>query len=136
MSVTLDHRESASSDRVIRTCSFLSLDGDNTYGWDANDDQWVIPMIQKKMDEGYSFWIIRRGPTREVKLRTADEAKLTREIIIKDGDARILFEQGRIGIVSQPVSQRNEEFVRERTARTAEEAAANDTIAHRPARGG
>lgn len=121
---------------TIRTLSFLTGDGDNTYGWQDADDTWVIPMIQKKMDEGYVFWIVRRNPTREVRIRTAEEAKATRKIIIKDNDARILFEQGRIGIVSQSVAGRTEETVRERRAHTAEEAASNDTVVHRPARGG
>lgn len=118
-------------DRPIRTLSYLSGDGDNTYGWDAKDDQWVVPMIQKKMDEGYVFWIVRKDPIREVRLRTASEATATREIIIKDADARILFEQGRIGIASLTVGERTREAVRERRADSAEDAAAHDTVAHR-----
>ena len=120
----------------IRTLSFLTGDGDTTYGWTADDDAWIIPMIQKKMDEGYVFWIVKRNPLREARLRTADEAKETRSVVIKDADARQLFEQGRIGIVAQPVGERQEEMVRERRARNAQEAATNDTVAHRQARGG
>ena len=120
----------------VRTLSFLTGDGDLTFGWEANDDRWVIPMIQKKMDEGYVFWIIRRNPMREVKVRTAQEAEETRNIIIKDADARILFEQGRIGLVRNTVAGRDAELIRERRARSAEDAARSDTVAHRPARGG
>lgn len=127
--------ETTIQQRVIRTLSFLTGDGDNTYGWEPDDDAWVIPMIQRKMDEGYVFWIIRRNPIRELKLRTADEAKFTRSIIIKDNDARILFEQGRIGLVASGVVDRGD-MIREGRARTAEEAVANDTVAHRPSRGG
>lgn len=121
---------------LFRTLSFLSGDGDSTYGWEAKDDVWVIPMIQKKMDEGYVFWIIKRNPFREAKLRHAEEAKDTRNVIIKDADARILFEQGRIGLVMNPVAERTEEVTRERRARSAEEAASHDTVAHQQARGG
>lgn len=120
----------------FRTLSFLSGAGDSTYGWEAKDDSWVVPMIQKKMDEGYTFWIVKKNPVREARLRTAEEAKDTRHIIIKDADARILFEQGRIGIVTNTVAGRSDELVQERRARTAEEAASHDTVAHRQARGG
>lgn len=116
----------------IHTLSFLTGDGDNTYGWEATEDEWVIPMIQKKMDEGYVFWVVRRHPRGEVRLRRAQDALPAREVIVKDDDARILFEQGRIGIVSQPPT----EAERERRATSAADAAANDTVAHRQPRGG
>lgn len=128
--------ETATQPSDLRTLSFLTGDGDTTYGWTAADDAWVIPMIQKKMDEGYVFWIVRHNPLREARLRTAAEAADSRSVIIKDADARQLFEQGRIGIVSQPVRDRQDQTTRERRAVTAEEAASSDTVAHRPARGG
>jgi len=102
---------------TIRTLSFLTGDGDTTYGWESADDPWVLPMIQ-------------------AKLRLAAEAKSARSILIKDDDARILFEQGRIGLMAQSVAQRSEELVSERRARSAEEVVSHDTLAHRPMRGG
>jgi hypothetical protein len=122
-----------------RTFSFLSGDGDNVYGWDAADNDWVIPMIQKKLDEGYTFWIVRRSlnpRARPSKLRTAADARDLRSVIIKDPDARQLFEQGRIGIVARPVDGREDEFRLERRAESAEDVAANDSVAHRAHRGG
>ena len=121
---------------TIRTLSFLTGDGDTTYGWESADDPWVLPMIQAKIDAGYVFWIVKRNPLREVKLRLAAEAKSARSILIKDDDARILFEQGRIGLMAQSVAQRSEELVSERRARSAEEVVSHDTLAHRPMRGG
>ena len=123
-------------ERTFRTLSFLTGDGDTTYGWDSADDAWVLPMIQSKIDAGYVFWIVKRNPLREIKLRMAEDARDTRSVIIRDGDARILFEQGRIGLLAQTVAGRTEEMVSERRARTAEEAVSHDTVAHRPMRGG
>jgi hypothetical protein len=120
----------------IRTLSFLTEHGDNTYGWEAKDDEWVIPMIQRKMDEGYVFWIVQRNPMREVRLRRPEESLRERSIIIKDNDARILFEQGRIGVVSQTPEEDAATSERLRRATSAVDAAANDTVAHRPPRGG
>jgi hypothetical protein len=116
----------------IRTLSFLTGDGDNTYGWEEKDDEWVIPMIQKKMDEGYVFWIVRRPAEAAVRLRQARDALPLRSILIKDDASRILFEQGRISMVSQDSA----EVVRERLATSAADAAANDTVAHRRPAGG
>jgi hypothetical protein len=124
------------SDTMTRTFSFLSGDGDNVYGWDPADSEWVIPMIQKKLDEGYTFWIVKGLRQRQTKLRTAADARDLRSVIIKDPDARQLFEQGRIGIVARPVEGRDDEYRLERRAASAEEVAANDTVAHRAHRGG
>jgi hypothetical protein len=121
---------------AVRTFTFLSGDGDNVYGWDAADNPWVIPMIQKKLDEGFTFWIVKQNQTRAVRLRRADDAREIRSVTVKDPDARQLFEQGRIGIVARPVDGRDDEYRLERRARSAEEVADNDTVAHRPLRGG
>ena len=130
MSETLEH--------PVRTFSFLSGDGDNTYGWEARNDEWVIPMIPKKMDEGYVFWIVRKTEERErqVRLKKASDTLPARSVIIRDEDARLLFEQGMIGVVARPVEGRSDQFVMERRARSAREAAENDTVAHRQGVGG
>lgn len=127
---------------AIRTMSILNGSGDTVIGWTQDNDEWVIPMIQKKMDEGYTFWIVRRQPgllrrTDEIVLRNpASNALPGREVIMKDDVARILLEQGRIGIVAQPAAGERPEQVIERRAETAREAAGADTVAHRPLRGG
>lgn len=112
---------------AIRTLSFLTGDGDNTYGSEEKDDEWVIPMIRRKMDEGYVFWIVRRPAEAAVRLRRVEDAVPLRSILLKDDIARILIEQGRIGIVSQPQPEVSE---RVRSADDAADAAANDTVAH------
>lgn len=148
--------------KPIRCITFLDASGDTTLGWEPADAEWVLPMIQKKIDEGYSFWILKPGPVVQ-KIRRVSEltANDRREVIVKDTDARILLEQGRIGIVSRPAAAppprqgdpaepgdmprararpaaAAAEGERETVgrARTAEEVANNDTVAHKPLRGG
>lgn len=130
--------QTLSQDRptTLKTFAFLTGDGDNVYGWDETDASWVIPMIQTKIDEGYDFWIVKRFPLREVKLTRAEDARALRKVTIKDPHARQLFEQGRIGIVARPVAGRDDEYVLERRAASAEDAAANDTVASPRMRGG
>lgn len=118
--------------RHIRVMDIMNGEGHSSFGWDERDDEWVIPMIQKKMDEGFVFWIVQRDPLREVQLQRVEDVRNIRNVIIKDGDSRILFEQGRIGLVAEDQS----EVVRLRRARSAADAASNDTLAHRRPGGG
>lgn len=118
---------------LIRVMSMMDSSGDTSFGWDAADDEWVIPMIRAKMAAGYTFWIVERNPLREVRLERAEALGENRHVIIKDTAARELFEQGRIGLAS--ITEHGEAKTLRR-ARTPEEAAGNDTVAHRPLRGG
>lgn len=123
--------------RTIRTMWIMDDMGHSSYGWDAQDDHWVLPMIRRKMAEGFIFWIVRRPPPsfrlQEIRLQRVEDIGENRHIIIRDEDARELFEQGRIGIVTEAD---DEDIETVRPARTAEEVVANDTIAHRGLRGG
>jgi hypothetical protein len=104
--------------------------GHITWGWDAEHDPWVLPLIRRRMDEGYVFWIVRRNPLREVQLRRVEDIGENRTIIIQGDElARELFEQGRIGLVTETGDEDLEAI---RPARTPEEVVANDTVAHRP----
>lgn len=116
----------------VRIMRIMGRSGHLSIGWDEEDDRWMLPLIRKKMDEGYVFWIIRRRPLREVRLERIEDIGQNRNILVLDDTARELFEQGRIGLVSDI----DEDDVVERRARTAEEVVANDTVAHRPLRGG
>lgn len=118
-------------DRPIITTRFMDGSGHSSWGWDASDDVWVIPLIQQKMDEGYVFWIVEENPHREIQLRRVQDIGATRRVIIKDTKARELFEQGKIGIVTD-----KPEMTAIRRAVNAQEAARNPTVAHRSLGGG
>lgn len=123
---------------AIRTLDFLDQTGHTAFGWDAADDEWVLPLIQSKMDQGYNFWIVKpkrlgNGVT-ERQIRKVSQVGPTRRVMIHDEDARKLFEGGRIGMHVK--ARAEDDYVFERRARTAREAVENDTIAHRAPRGG
>jgi hypothetical protein len=84
------------------------------------------------MEQGYVFWVVRRNPLREVRLERVEDVGDNRHIIIRDAASRTLFEQGHIALVS--ADEGDAQTVRR--ARTPEEVAANDTVAHRGLRGG
>ena len=46
---------------TIRVMDLMDKAGHTSFGWDSSDDEWVIPLIQQKMNEGYVFWIVRRN---------------------------------------------------------------------------
>lgn len=117
----------------IRVMDLMDGGGHTSFGWDADDDEWVIPMIRQKMQQGFVFWIVKRNPLREIRLERAEDVGNTRHVIIRDEAARTLFEQGRIGLVT---TEPEENVQTVRRASTAEEVAANDTVAHRRLRSG
>lgn len=116
-------------ERSIRIMWLADNRGHTTWGWDEEHDPWVLPLIRKKMDEGYVFWIVRRNPLREVQLQRIEDIGHDRTVVIMGDElSRELFEQGRIGLITD----HGEDLETVRPARTPEEAVANDTVAHRP----
>ena len=106
-------------------------------GGNVVDDEWVIPMIQRKMDEGWVFWIVQRNPLREEQLRRVEDIGPNRHVIIRDRAARELFEQGRIGLADTNAdTRRDDQGGRPRRTTSAREAARSDTVAHPPLAGG
>ena len=120
--------------RRYRTTTGLDETGHTTLAWDAEDDAWMLPLIQRNMERGYTFWIVRRNPLREAQLLSTAEIRENRHVIMKDASARELLEGGRIRLVTDEAQ--DDEIEVERPAATAEEAVAHDTIAHRQHRGG
>jgi hypothetical protein len=119
--------------RTIRIMDVMDDAGHTSFGWDAEDDEWVLPMIREKMRQGYVFWIVRRNPLREIRLEAVSDLRDNRHVIIRDDAARNLFEQGRIGIVADGGDDASEPV---RRARSGEDAVENDTVVHRGLRGG
>jgi len=124
---------SATLNRSIRIMHVMDAAGHTSLGWDVADDEWMLPLIRRKMAEGYVFWIVRRNPLREVRLERIEDIGDIRHVIIRDAESRELFEQGRIGLVSV---DREDDLQVIGRASTAEEVVANDTVSHRPLRAG
>jgi hypothetical protein len=121
--------------RTYHTTIGLDRTGHSTWAWAASDSSWIIPLIKAKMDQGYEFWIVKQEPLREERLVNLSDLHQDRHVIMRDPVARELFEQGRISMVADADDDEGDLEVTGR-ARTAEEVVANDTLAHRPQRGG
>ncbi len=119
---------------ATRVMHLMDESGDTSLGWDPEDDEWVLPMIRRKMEAGPGPGGERHvsNPLREVLVQRVEELRETRHVIIKDDESRDLFEHGQIGIADTG----DTDLEVERRATTAEEVVENETVAHRPLRGG
>lgn len=113
----------------------LDKTGHTTIAWDREDSEWMLPEIQARMDAGEVFWIVKRDPLREEQLRSISEIGDNRHIIIRGDAGRRLLSQSRLHAVREDDDDDGDIEV-ERPARTAREAAENDTVTHRPHAGG
>lgn len=118
--------------RTIRHHYRMGPQGHVSFGWDAEDDARIVPMIQRAMDQGYEFWIVKRNPMREEQLTTITDLQDIRHVILRDQDTRELFEQGLVGLINDTDAP----LETVRRAGSAAEAATNDTVAHRRMAGG
>jgi hypothetical protein len=114
---------------MARTVALLCSLGDMTIGWDATNDAAILPIIQKMIDSGVRFFIVKKKEQRVVtKLTQATDA---RKIVIPDASLQGLFASGLLTIGSILLAETTGEI-----AETAGQVAENDTVAVNPAAGG
>lgn len=119
--------------RTIRRQYRTGPEGHISIGWDAEDDEKMVPVMQRLIDSGHIIWIVKRNPLREVELRTVADLAGSRHVVAKDPDLIELFQAGVIGMLDEEAEAPLEQ---ERRTTDAREAASNDTVTHRPLRGG
>lgn len=125
---------------AVRLSFTLDQTGHTVFGWDAENDDWVIPLIRRKMEQGFTFYAVRivgRGPgTRERRLTKVEQIGPTRRVLVHDPDAQKLFNEGRIGLRVEPAGENEFVFERGRRITDPDEAAREDTMSMRASRGG
>lgn len=107
-------------------------EGHISIGWDAEDDAKMVPAMQALIDSGHTIWIVKRNPLREERLTRVADLTDNRHVVAKDPELAELFRAGVVGMANDddaPI-----ETIRRTT--DAREAASNDTVTHRPLRGG
>jgi hypothetical protein len=117
----------------------LLLEGDTTLSWtEEMDDQWV-EFFEKKMAEGYIFFIVEQrdfvrnalfGP-KKTEMENAEDALKTRMVTIPDGDMQRMLESG-AGVPAKSV----DETKMVRRTKDPKEAAKKQTVGHRARQGG
>ncbi len=76
----------------------LNSTGDIVLEWSSEHEASMRDLIEKKIKEGYSFFIVKKvfGISRRVKVKSIDQIKQGAKLLLRDEDALRLFEQGKI----------------------------------------
>lgn len=126
----------------LHTTRMLNSMGDITIGWTPDQSDMMVDLIDKKMKEGYTFFILEQD-NREVRLKNIDDLRKLNSVIIGDKEAELLIKQGRIGLVEFMNStdrideeSSSTEIKTVRRAKTAQEAATSNTVQVAPKKGG
>lgn len=123
----------------MRTTTILNEQGDVTIAWDDDADKKMRDVIQKKMDQGVTFFIIepRLGgliPPKKTKITRVNQLKTnTRSVAVRDEDfAQVILAGDAVAVKNDDQSP----ITTKRVAKSAAEAASSNTVAVRPRRGG
>jgi len=119
---------------MSRTMILLNATGDITIGWSEADDASMIPMIEKKLREGYSFFIVQGEE--QVRLQRVDQIGDARTVVMADRDAEQLFAAGKVGLVQKAQRVANRIIDTLRRSRNPAEIARENTVVMRPMAGG
>jgi hypothetical protein len=120
-----------------RATTLLNEQGDITIVWEKADDETMQEVIEKKMAEGVSFFIIepRMGglqAPRKTELANAADAMRQRALTVKDEDFAKFVGLGTVNVVKS--SDKPVRTVRK--TKSAKEAASSETVGVRPMKGG
>lgn len=84
----------------MRSLSLLNEMGDLTITWEADKDDEMAAIIQKKLDQGVRFFLIEPFTKNQVEIKTLGDVK-GRTISVPDEDVQRLFTDGKVGIIKR-----------------------------------
>lgn len=121
-----------------RALTILNETGDVTITWDAENDERMIEIIEKKLKAGITFFLIEPrmnglvAPDTSKKLKKVKDALKHRALSMKDEDFEAMVAEGKAELVRTPAAP-----VRTvRKAQTAREVASGESVGVRPMGGG
>lgn len=85
------------------TCRVYDRSGDITFSWNEENDAEVAKIIQKKMDQGIRFFIVKPFGGEESPIGKISDIT-GREVKVHDEDFGKLLTDGRVGIFSRAAS--------------------------------
>lgn len=85
--------------------TFLNGCGDITITWTESEDETIRQMLEQKMEEGYSFFIVEDGflgklMGKRTRLKKLDQLGDKRRVFLDDKDLENLFKQGKVNVYS------------------------------------
>lgn len=115
-----------------RSLTMLNESGDTTISWSEDLDDEIADIIQKKMNEGVTFFIIEREHGSRQRLENVIDAFKHRALAIPDDDLRKFVESG--AAVAGPTPE--EPIKSSRVSRDAKEVAKSKSVGVRARKGG
>lgn len=90
-----------------RSLTILNMSGHSTLTWSPKNDAMMRDLIERKLREGWAFWILkpRAGGLlgeRRVKVRSLEEAMKGRSLSLDDEDFAKLIMEGGVQLVTTP----------------------------------
>lgn len=130
--------------------TFLNMTGDITIAWDASSEDAILALVEKKMKEGYSFFILKPRVlgflgSKKVALTDVQQARKAGSLVVPDqlaekvlaklddADLEAVVAKGKATVVSRGTTASLDTA---RRATTAQEAVRNPTVAVRRVVGG
>jgi tRNA A37 threonylcarbamoyladenosine synthetase subunit TsaC/SUA5/YrdC len=122
------------SDRML---TMLNECGDTTLSWTEDRDDEMQAIIEKKMAEGVTFFIVTRGrgqtlTKRGPRLEDAADARKQRALVIPDEDLAKFVGSGAGEAVASPSAP----IKKSRVSRDAKEVAKSESVGVKQRRGG
>lgn len=121
-----------------RALTILNETGDVTITWDAENDDRMVEIIERKIKAGITFFLIepRMGglvaPDTSKPLKKVKDALKHRALSMKDEDFEALVAEGKAELVQTPAAPARTV----RKARSAREVTGGESVGVRPMRGG
>ena len=123
---------------VLRTLT-IPVDGDSTLAWGPQNDDLMRDLIERKLKEGFTFFVHRKRlggviPLGKARISTADEAMQARKVFLSDEEFAKVVSEGGVQMISRPERglRHDDTFV----SRDPAEIAAGQSIATRQLQGG
>ena len=114
----------------------LNETGDVTIEWSDEHEESMRALIEKKLSEGYSFFILEKRffglmETKQ-KVTDIDQIQKGTKLLLRDEDAIRLFNDGKVKVKKN----RSKELSTSKRSSDVDEILNNDSIAVRPVAGG
>lgn len=82
--------------------TFMDETGDSSLTWDEDTAEKMIPIIERRMAEGFKFFILEDQPgdvpARKIELKDPEQLKGVSSVIVKDEDLMSLLTAGTVSL--------------------------------------
>lgn len=124
-----------------RSLTLLDKSGDTTLIWDETSDDAVLPVIEKKLSEGVTFFMLEPvagglAPPKRTALTDIAQVREKRALAMADKDFAALVGLGDVTVVKTEGEKAPARRPRARISKDAKEIATGQSVATQRPRGG